>query len=139
MREIPPVIGTATKTWICPSCGEFVDVTFAICYGCGTSRTGQRDSSFRREIDAAVEAELALPDAAREPLESKQQTWQFTLRELLVVVFVLCGAMAIARYFGIAVWLILLCILAANLFGVVVGWFVTCVFGLPNDGSNPTE
>ncbi len=32
--------------WSCPECGEKVDETFDVCWGCGTDRDGSRDPSF---------------------------------------------------------------------------------------------
>jgi hypothetical protein len=129
------VVDATMKTWSCPGCGTHVERPFAVCYNCGTSSTGEPDPTFRREVDAAEEAELQWSEAEQTTGVKKLARWQFTLRGLLVFVFVLCGLLAISLHLGPTFWLIVMFILVPNLLGILVALIVTYVFRIPNDGS----
>lgn len=133
------MVDTKMKAWSCPSCGTHVEPPFAVCYNCGTHSTGEPDPTFEREVDAAVEAELRGAEAAQTQVATRRRQWQFTLRGLLLFVFVLCGLLAIFVHISPIFWFVVLCIVVANVLGVVVAWIVTNVFGIPNDGSNPFD
>lgn len=130
------MIDATANGWTCPGCGTDIEPPFAVCYHCGTNSKGEPDPAFRREVDAGDDP--GRPPAAFEQTKraSVRRRWQFTLRGLFVSLFVLCGLLAISHYAGAIVWYAVLYILVANALGLVVGWIVTHVFGLPNDGSD---
>jgi len=130
------VVKTTMNAWCCPGCGTNVEPPFAVCYRCGTNRKGEPDPDFEREVDAAVEAELQWAESERNSDSPTDRRWQFTLRGLLLFVFVLCGLLAIFSHANPILWYIVLCILVTNALGVVVAWIITYVFRVPNDGSS---
>jgi hypothetical protein len=130
------VVGEPGKTWECSGCGTRVEPPFAVCYSCGTNWKGEPDPNFEREVDAAVEADLQWAEAERTSNSFRHQRWQFSLRGLLLFVFVLCGLLAIFSGANPILWYVVLCILVTNALGVVVAWIITYVFRIPNDGSN---
>ena len=133
------MVDATTKAWNCPGCGTDVEQPFVVCYHCGTRSTGEPDPSFEREVDAAVEAELQWAEALRTEAVTGRRRWQFTLRGMMLFLFVLCGLLAISGYAGPILWFVVMCILVTNVLGVVVAWIVTHVFRIPNDGSNPLD
>lgn len=128
----------STFYWDCQTCGERIEPPFDVCYRCGTDRTGKPSPCFVREIDAAEEAERRAQNTTGTH-GRRRQALQYTLRGMMVGVFVLCGLLALGTYLGRMYWLIVACGLVANLLGLLLGWIVTHGFGLPRDGSNPVE
>ncbi len=127
-----------TNHWVCQGCGERIEPPFDVCYQCGTDRSGKPNPYFVRETDAA--AETAPRD--QDPFSAgggRRRPPQYTLRGMMVGVFVLCGLLALGSYLGKLYWMIIACGLITNLLGLLMGWVVTYGFGLPNDGSNPVD
>ena len=60
---------------------------------------------------------------------------QFGLSWLFVLTLLAAAGALLYSYDPRVFWVALLASVVANLFGVAVGWFVTRVLGLPNDGS----
>jgi hypothetical protein len=44
----------SSPAWICAKCQAEIDAGFDVCWQCGTSREGEADPEFRREIDVAT-------------------------------------------------------------------------------------
>lgn len=64
---------------------------------------------------------------------------QFGLAEMLAGVILVALACMLYRYSAEVFWTTLAAAAAANLLGWVAGWFVTHIWGLPNDGSDPLK
>jgi hypothetical protein len=45
--------------WTCPKCQSKVDVTFEVCWSCGTSSDGEEDPSFARGDDVTPSSEMS--------------------------------------------------------------------------------
>jgi hypothetical protein len=114
--------------WNCPKCDESIHDNFAVCWQCGTDRNGREEPDFGLQPDNGnTVMEL---DETEPPLRWQINLWCFFL-------LVSCAALIVGLIRGIpaVVVLALICIVIANLFGLIVGLFVTHVLGFPNDGS----
>jgi hypothetical protein len=130
-REAVAFLNSTTarqSMWTCPTCNESHGAAFAVCWRCGTSRDGTRDTDFVVETDPAD----SLIDA-EEP--ASPTTRQFSLSRLFQVVTLAALLLGISRGRPNVLVLTFICIAAANLLGLVVGLLVTYGLGLPNDGS----
>ena len=114
--------------WNCPKCDESLYDTFAVCWQCGTDRNGKEDPDFGLELDNG--------NGVTEVEETERPfRLQFSLRSLFLLVT--CTALIVSLSRGIpkVVELVLITIVIANLFGLILGMFVTYVLRIPNDGS----
>jgi hypothetical protein len=53
--------------WTCPKCQSKVDVTFEVCWSCGTSSDGEEDPSFSRADEVTTGWETSFEPKAKPP------------------------------------------------------------------------
>ena len=114
--------------WRCQKCGEAVDRWLDVCWRCGASRDGVEDPNFRSESDDEL---LAETEHAKPPLRRPR----YALRPLIVFLSIVAFAVALARGDAGVLLLTTLAVIAANAAGAALGYFVTYVLRVPNDGS----
>lgn len=115
--------------WICPKCREPHPDHFEICWACGTNCDGTEDPAFQSEIDDNR------ADARSDVIPVNRRKWQFSLRALFVTIAVISMITALSRAIPEILVITLIGAVAANVLGVIVGWIVTYVLRVPNDGS----
>lgn len=114
--------------WNCSKCDEPHSASLDVCWQCGTDRTGTEDREFKPVLDAAIDARK--PDTVD---TSPRQ--QFSLCTLFLLVTCAAVLFGLVRGIPSVVAISAMGVIAANLMGLVAGWFITHVLRFPNDGS----
>jgi hypothetical protein len=114
--------------WRCQKCGETVDRWLDVCWRCGASRDGVEDPNFRSEADDEL---VAGPEHAK----PQPRRLLYALRPLIVFLSLIAFTIALAQGDLGVLLLTTIGVVAANVAGAILGYFVTYALRLPDDGS----